>query len=135
MVIGDPPYNVRVEPRSNNAIAAGLSSFEAMHRQKLDVSRHSEDRPELTCCQPNKCQLRPFREWEPVSLPRLFNNEGDVISHGSPGSRQHFDDQWRLVKHQVCLVSDGEDGSAAFPRVDCAHWAARRPSYYPGRGE
>jgi hypothetical protein len=23
----DPPYNVRVEPRSNNAIAAGLSSF------------------------------------------------------------------------------------------------------------
>lgn len=25
----DPPYNVRVEPRSNNAIAAGLSSFPA----------------------------------------------------------------------------------------------------------
>ncbi len=25
----DPPYNVRVEPRSNNAIAAGLSSFTA----------------------------------------------------------------------------------------------------------
>lgn len=25
----DPPYNVKVEPRSNNAIAAGLSSFEA----------------------------------------------------------------------------------------------------------
>src|SRR5262249_17878566 len=24
----DPPYNVKVEPRSNNAIAAGLSSFE-----------------------------------------------------------------------------------------------------------
>lgn len=29
MVNTDPPYNVRVEPRSNNAIAAGLSSFVA----------------------------------------------------------------------------------------------------------
>ena len=39
----DPPYNVKVEPRSNNAIAAGLSSFTSekkMHHQKLDVSRH-----------------------------------------------------------------------------------------------
>jgi ParB-like chromosome segregation protein Spo0J len=38
----DPPYNVKVEPRSNNAIAAGLSSFETTHHQKLDVSRHPE---------------------------------------------------------------------------------------------
>jgi DNA modification methylase len=29
LVNSDPPYNVRVEPRSNNAIAAGLSSFPA----------------------------------------------------------------------------------------------------------
>lgn len=37
----DPPYNVKVEPRSNNAIAAGLSSFESTtHHQKLDVARH-----------------------------------------------------------------------------------------------
>src|SRR6185436_2306465 len=37
----DPPYNVKVEPRSNNAIAAGLSSFQAStHHQKLDVERH-----------------------------------------------------------------------------------------------
>ncbi len=28
LVNTDPPYNVKVEPRSNNAIAAGLSSFE-----------------------------------------------------------------------------------------------------------
>ncbi len=52
----DPPYNVKVEPRSNNAIAAGLSSFAAPkkgaraagsggsggHHQKFDVSRHPE---------------------------------------------------------------------------------------------
>jgi DNA modification methylase len=31
LVNTDPPYNVRVEPRSGNAIAAGLSSFEASH--------------------------------------------------------------------------------------------------------
>ena len=36
----DPPYNVKVEPRSNNAIAAGLSSFGATHHQALDVARH-----------------------------------------------------------------------------------------------
>ena len=38
----DPPYNVKVEPRSNNAIAAGLSSFAQTHHQKLDVERHPE---------------------------------------------------------------------------------------------
>jgi len=42
LVNTDPPYNVRVEPRSNNAIAAGLSSFEVTHHQKLDVVRHPE---------------------------------------------------------------------------------------------
>jgi DNA modification methylase len=39
----DPPYNVRVEPRSNNAIALGLSSFAgAKHHQAMDVARHPE---------------------------------------------------------------------------------------------
>ncbi len=38
----DPPYNVSVEPRSNNAIAAGNSSFKQTHHQKLDLARHPE---------------------------------------------------------------------------------------------
>ena len=42
----DPPYNVRVEPRSNNAIAAGLSSFQATtHHQRfpdMELARHPE---------------------------------------------------------------------------------------------
>ena len=41
----DPPYAVRVEPRSNNAIRAGLSSFTApknRHHQALDLARHPE---------------------------------------------------------------------------------------------
>lgn len=70
LVNTDPPYNVKVEPRSNNAIAAGLSSFSndsaakklrsgqgnaafdiargktkvpgAMHHQGLDLARHPE---------------------------------------------------------------------------------------------
>jgi DNA modification methylase len=47
LVNTDPPYNVRVEPRSNNAIAAGLSSFSASpssqkHHQALDLARHPE---------------------------------------------------------------------------------------------
>jgi DNA modification methylase len=43
----DPPYNVNVEPRSNNAIAAGLSSFGGTtHHQPLDVARHpSKSKP------------------------------------------------------------------------------------------
>ena len=70
LVNTDPPYNVKVEPRSNNAIAAGLSSFAnnaaskklkagqgnaafdlargktklpgKMHHQGLDLARHPE---------------------------------------------------------------------------------------------
>src|SRR5262249_60699964 len=43
LVNTDPPYNVRVEPRSNNAIAAGLSSFEGTkHHQRFDVERYPE---------------------------------------------------------------------------------------------
>ena len=42
LVNTDPPYNVKVEPRSNNAIAAGNSSFTQSHHQKLDLARHPE---------------------------------------------------------------------------------------------
>lgn len=38
LVNTDPPYNVKVEPRSNNAIAAGLSSFTASKRSAIDAS-------------------------------------------------------------------------------------------------
>jgi DNA modification methylase len=45
LVNTDPPYNVKVEPRSNNAIAAGLSSFGGAfsgHQQTADVQRYPE---------------------------------------------------------------------------------------------
>ncbi|HZZ80636.1 MAG TPA: DNA modification methylase [Gemmataceae bacterium] len=53
LVNTDPPYNVKVEPRSNNAIAAGLSSFEATHHQKMDAARHPEK------AKPTQKKLRP----------------------------------------------------------------------------
>jgi len=48
LVNTDPPYNVKVEPRSNNAIAAGNSSFKASartHHQSFDVARQGEKKP------------------------------------------------------------------------------------------
>jgi len=42
LVNTDPPYNVKVEPRSNNAIAAGNSSFTSYHHQQMDLARHPE---------------------------------------------------------------------------------------------
>jgi len=45
LVNTDPPYNVRVEPRSSTAIAAGISSFAKglMHHQAFDVARGVTD--------------------------------------------------------------------------------------------
>jgi DNA modification methylase len=41
LIVSDPPYNVKVEPRSNNAIAAGMSSFQGVkNHQGLDLARH-----------------------------------------------------------------------------------------------
>ena len=56
LVNTDPPYNVKVEPRSNNAIAAGLSSFGEpgmTHHQGFDLHR----RPSVA--QPTHAKLRP----------------------------------------------------------------------------
>ena len=48
LVSMDPPYNVRVEPRSNNAVAAGLSSFGNTtdhHHQAMDEAIHGHRKP------------------------------------------------------------------------------------------
>jgi DNA modification methylase len=48
MVNTDPPYNVKVEPRSNNAIAAGLSSFEGTKTDYRGEDGHRGKRKGLT---------------------------------------------------------------------------------------
>jgi DNA modification methylase len=46
LVNTDPPYNVKVEPRSNNAIAAGLSSFSSQGKGNGKAKKmRAKDRP------------------------------------------------------------------------------------------
>ncbi|GJQ27728.1 MAG: methyltransferase [Phycisphaerae bacterium] len=73
----DPPYNVRVEPRSNNAIAAGLSSFgtpDALtHHQGFDLAR----RPEIA--KPTHAKLRP--KDRPLANDFVSDAEFDRLLH------------------------------------------------------
>jgi hypothetical protein len=70
----DPPYGVKVEPRSNNAIAAGLSSFQGpKHHQSLDLTRHPEK------AQPTGKKLRP--KDRPLANDYLPDEEFDRLSH------------------------------------------------------
>jgi DNA modification methylase len=73
LVNTDPPYNVKVEPRSNNAIAAGLSSFETTHHQKLDVERFPEK------AQPTTKKLRP--KDRPLANDFLSDEEFNRLLH------------------------------------------------------
>jgi len=58
LVNTDPPYNVKVEPRSNNAIAAGNSSFTKTHHQSLDLALHpGKDKPTTKKMRPKDRQL------------------------------------------------------------------------------
>ena len=76
LVNTDPPYNVKVEPRSNNAIAAGLSSFGGgTHHQSLDLARdpskgkathkhlRAKDRPLANDFVSDDAFDRMLREW------------------------------------------------------------------------
>jgi DNA modification methylase len=74
LVNTDPPYNVKVEPRSNNAIAAGLSSFQgARHHQALDVARHPEK------AQPTSRKLRA--KDRPLANDFVSEHEFDRLLH------------------------------------------------------
>jgi DNA modification methylase len=53
LVHTDPPYNVRLEPRSNNAVAAGLSSF------KPKCRRHGPAERSAHKAKPTQPTLRP----------------------------------------------------------------------------
>ena len=73
LVNTDPPYNVSVEPRSNNAIAAGLSSFGTTHHQGFDLARGASKAKRTTKqLRPRDRQLRndylPPAEFEKLLL-------------------------------------------------------------------
>jgi ParB-like nuclease domain len=87
LVNTDPPYNVKVEPRSNNAIAAGLSSFAGTHHhQGLDLARHPEKAKPTSKKQ--RAKDRPLandfvseREFERL-LDAWFGNIARVLERG-----------------------------------------------------
>jgi DNA modification methylase len=83
----DPPYGVKVEPRSNNGIAAGLSSFAGnKNHQKPDMAQHpreskpttkklrARDRPLVNDYLPEEDFDRRLREW--------FGNAARVLVPG-----------------------------------------------------
>jgi DNA modification methylase len=72
LVNTDPPYNVQLEPRSKNAIAVGLSSFEGTkHHQALDVARHPQK------AKPRGKKLRA--KDRPLTNDYLSNEEFDKL--------------------------------------------------------
>ena len=75
LVNTDPPYNVKVEPRSNNAIAAGLSSFTgATHHQGFDVAR----RPGVAKATHKKLRAKD----RPLANDFVSNDQFDALLKG-----------------------------------------------------
>ena len=76
----DPPYGVRVEPRSKNAMAAGLSSFETTHHPRLNVGtpprEESNLHPEVAGQGQAAGQRLPFRTRIPSPAPCLVRQHG-----------------------------------------------------------
>ncbi len=86
LVNTDPPYNVKVEPRSNNAIAAGHSSFTGTtHHQGLDLARHPEKAKPTGQMRPKDRPLEndflPKAEFEAL-LRAWFGNLARVLEPG-----------------------------------------------------
>ena len=85
----DCPYNVKCEPRSYNAIAAGNSSFESYtkrtHHQSFDVARHGEKEATHTKLRPRDRQLAndflPEEEFDRL-LDAWFANIARLLEPG-----------------------------------------------------
>jgi DNA modification methylase len=91
LVNTDPPYNVKVEPRSNNAIAMGLTTKGNVpraksHHQQLDLARHPEKGKRTT----TKMRARdrvldndflPAEEFEKLLLA-WFGNAANALDPG-----------------------------------------------------
>jgi len=74
LVHTDAPYNVRVEPRSNNAIAIGNSSFAGIkNHQSFDLARHHQK------LRPTSKKLRP--KDRPLANDFVSDEEFDRLLH------------------------------------------------------
>jgi ParB-like chromosome segregation protein Spo0J len=108
LVNTDPPYNVRVEPRSNNAISAGLSSFQATHHQKLDVARHPEK------AKPTQKKLRA--KDRPLANDFVSDDEFDKLLHAWFGNISRV-----LQPGRAFYIWGGYANVANYPPVLKAH--------------
>jgi len=89
LVNTDPPYNVRVEPRSNNAIAAGLSSFtnadgKRGFRRKGSVPKQSNQQLDLARIpSKGKATRRKLRAKDrPLANDFVSDEEFERLLHG-----------------------------------------------------
>jgi len=74
LVNTDPPYNVKVEPRSKNAIAAGNSSFKSTGKGSGSKQMRAKDRPLINDFVTDEEFGRLLRAW--------FNNAARVLEPG-----------------------------------------------------
>jgi hypothetical protein len=105
LVTTDPPYSVPVEPRSNNAIAAGLSSFASYgnsdpHREAVTGTKlRAKDRPLANDFVPDEDFDRLLHAWfsnlAPVLLPGRgfyiwggYSNLGNLAPHTEAEGRE-----------------------------------------------
>jgi DNA modification methylase len=104
LVNTDPPYNVCVEPRSNNAIAAGNSSFTKTHHQKFDLERHAEK------AIPTHRQMRA--KDRPLQNDYLSDEEFDRLLHAWFGNMARV-----LEPGRVFYIWGGYANVANYPPV------------------
>ncbi len=113
LVNTDPPYNVKVEPRSNNAIAAGLSSFQApeaarrdgalLHHQGFDVARQG----------PKKATTKKMRAKDrPLANDFVSEEEFDRLLHAWFGNIARV-----LLPGRAAYIWGGYANCANYPPV------------------
>lgn len=82
----DPPYNVKVEPRSNNAIAAAHAAKRVTHHQALDAARRPSTRKATTAALRPKDRPLANDFVSPAEFDRLlaawFGSAARVLSPG-----------------------------------------------------
>ncbi|MCK6486643.1 MAG: ParB N-terminal domain-containing protein [Phycisphaerae bacterium] len=109
----DPPYNVKVEPRSNNAIAAGLSSFPSteaarqggglMHHQGFDIARQGR----------KKATTRKMRAKDrPLTNDFVSDDEFDRLLHAWFGNIARV-----LLPGRAAYIWGGYANCANYPPV------------------
>jgi DNA modification methylase len=123
LVNTDPPYNVKVEPRSNNAIAAGLSSFGEhglMHHQSFDRHRAEKKRSE---------SKKPESKKKAAKRTASKYHGFDVSTGGQSGKATH-----RKMRPKDRPLTNDFMSDAAFDAMLVAWFGNISRVLLPGRG-